>query len=292
MASIAQAADWAVTHEALIRGACFAAVFALMAAWEIRAPARHLSLSKGLRWVNNVGLVALDTLILRLLFPAAAVGMAAFAAGEGWGVLHHFAPPLWLGVLLTVVALDFVIWLQHVMFHAVPLLWRVHRVHHADPDYDLTTGARFHPFEIVLSMLVKLAAIVALGPPVVGVLLFEILLNATSMFNHGNVRLPARVDGVLRWLVVTPDMHRVHHSVEHDEANSNFGFNLPWWDRLFGTYRSQPRAGHGNMTIGIRGLTNPREVTRLSGLLALPFRGPTGGSGVDRPRASASEECA
>jgi uncharacterized membrane protein YdjX (TVP38/TMEM64 family) len=155
--------------------------------------------------------------------------------------------------------MDFVIWLQHVMVHAVPALWRLHRVHHADLDYDLTTGARFHPIEIILSMLIKFATIVVLGPPVVAVVIFEVLLNATAMFNHGNIRLPAGLDRALRWFVVTPDMHRVHHSVEDDETNSNFGFNLPWWDRLFGTYRDQPRAGHEGMTIGIRGHDNPRR---------------------------------
>ena len=223
--------------------------------------------------MNNLGLVALNTMLLRLLFPAAAVGMAAFAAEQGWGLLNYSAPPLWLALIVSVIVLDFVIWLQHVMVHAIPVLWRVHRVHHADPDYDLTTGARFHPIEIVLSMLIKFAAIIVLGPPAVAVILFEVLLNATAMFNHGNVRLPTRVDRILRWLVVTPDMHRVHHSVEDDETNSNFGFNLPWWDRLFGTYRDQPRAGHVRMTIGIHGYRHPRDVTWLPGLLALPFRG-------------------
>ncbi len=282
MATIAQGADWAATNEVLIRGTCFVAVFALMAVWEARAPARTLTCSKALRWVNNLGLVALNTVLLRLLFPAAAVGMAAFVAGQGWGILNYFATPFWLAVVVAVIALDFVIWLQHVMVHAIPLFWRLHRVHHADPDFDLTTGARFHPFEILLSMLIKFAAIVVLGPPVVAVVLFEVLLNATSIFNHGNVSLPARVDQVLRWFVVTPDMHRVHHSVEDDETNSNFGFNLPWWDRLFGTYRAQPRAGHIGMTIGIHGFTDPRQVSWLPGLLTLPFRGLIGGYVINR----------
>jgi len=273
MASLAQVAEWAAAHEILIRGICFASVFALVAVWEVLTPARPLRLSKGLRWANNLTLVALNTLLVRLLFPAAAVGMAAFAAVQGWGLLNYAALPLWLAIVLSVVALDFVIWLQHVMVHAIPVLWRLHRVHHADPDYDLTTGTRFHPLEILLSMLIKFTAIVVLGPPVVAVVLFEVLLNATSMFNHGNVRLPAIADRILRWFVVTPDMHRVHHSVEDDETNSNFGFNLPWWDRLFGTYRDQPRAGHVGMTIGIHGYSQPRDVTWLPGLLALPFRG-------------------
>ena len=223
-----------------------------------------------------------NTVLLRLLFPAAAVGMAAFAAEQGWGLLNYFQVSLWLAVPLAVVALDFVIWLQHVMVHAVPVLWRLHRVHHADLDYDLTTGARFHPIEIIFSMLIKFATIVVLGPPVVAVILFEVILNGMAMFNHGNVRLPARLDGVLRWLVVTPDMHRVHHSVEDDEANSNFGFNLSCWDRLFGTYRDQPRGGHEGMTIGIRTFRDPRRCARLPGMLAMPFVGRITGYAINR----------
>jgi len=273
MTSFAAAGTWILEHEVLVRGACFAAVFGLIAAWEARAPARARRLPRLLRWSNNLGLVALNTLLLRLLFPAAAAGMAAFAAAQGWGLLNYLAPPYWLAVVIAIVALDFVIWLQHVLVHAIPVLWRLHRVHHADPDFDLTTGARFHPLEILLSMSIKFAAIALLGPPVLAVILFEVLLNATSMFNHGNVRLPAVLDRILRWLVVTPDMHRVHHSVEDDETNSNFGFNLPWWDRLFGTYRAQPRAGHTGMSIGIHRFTDPRQVSWLPGLLVLPFRG-------------------
>lgn len=282
MASIAELVPWAATHEVAIRGACFLTVLVLMAIWEIRAPARSLLLPKGMRWANNLGLVALNTLILRLLFPAAAVGMAAFAAAEGWGILNYTALPPWLAIAVSVVVLDFVVWLQHVMVHAIPMLWRLHRVHHADPDFDLTTGARFHPLEILLSMLIKFAAIVVLGPPVVAVLLFEVLLNATSMFNHGNVRLPTRVDRILRCFVVTPDMHRIHHSVDDDETNSNFGFNLPWWDRLLGTYRAQPRAGHSGMTIGIHGFTDPRQISWLPGVLTMPFRGQIDGYVINR----------
>ncbi|MCB1761125.1 MAG: sterol desaturase family protein, partial [Gammaproteobacteria bacterium] len=178
--------------------------------------------------------------------------------------------------------LDFVIWLQHVMVHAIPALWRLHRVHHADPDYDVTTGSRFHPLEILLSLLIKFATIVLLGPPVVAVVLFEVLLNATAMFNHGNIRLPVELDRLLRHFVVTPDMHRVHHSIEDDETNSNFGFNLPWWDRIFGTYRAQPRGGHQGMTIGIRDFHDPAEVIRLPGLLLLPFRGHLGDYVINR----------
>jgi sterol desaturase/sphingolipid hydroxylase (fatty acid hydroxylase superfamily) len=232
--------------------------------------------------VANLGVVVINTALVRVLFPAAAVGVAATAAQNGWGVLHHWAVPFWLAVPLAVVVMDFVIWLQHVMVHAVPALWRLHSVHHADVDYDLTTGARFHPIEIVLSMGIKFATIVLLGAPVLAVLIFEVVLSACAMFNHANIRLPARVDRVLRWFMVTPDMHRVHHSVEDDESNSNFGFNLTWWDRLFGTYQVEPRAGQVDMTIGIRSHTDPAEVARLPGMLLMPFRGRVTGYAINR----------
>lgn len=265
--------QFVLANETAIRLGFFVGMLALIGAWEIVAPRRALTLSKAQRWSANLGLVALNTVLLRLIFPLAGAGMAAFCAENGWGILNHFQVPAILAVPLAVIALDFVIWLQHVMVHAVPLFWRLHRVHHADPDYDVTTGARFHPLEIVLSMLIKFATIVVLGPPVVAVVIFEVLLNATAMFNHGNIGLPATLDRVLRRVVVTPDMHRVHHSIEDDETNSNFGFNLPWWDRLFGTYRDQPRAGQLGMVIGIRDHADPREVARLDGMLLLPFRG-------------------
>jgi sterol desaturase/sphingolipid hydroxylase (fatty acid hydroxylase superfamily) len=261
-----------------------------MATWEVLAPRRALTVSKAVRWVNNLGLVAFNTVLLRLLFPAAAVGMAAFTTDQGWGLLNYFQAPAWLAIPIAVIAMDFVIWLQHVMVHAVPALWRLHRVHHADLDYDLTTGARFHPIEIILSMLIKFATIMVLGPPVVAVILFEVILNGMAMFNHGNVSLPLALDRVLRWFVVTPDMHRVHHSVEDDETNSNFGFNLSWWDRLFGTYRDQPRQGHDGMTIGIRGHRQIREVSWLPGMLALPFRGKISGYVINRRQWANGEE--
>jgi len=271
-----------LAHEPAIRLGFFLSVFALIAIGELVAPRRALTVSKTLRWFNNLGLVALNTVLLRLVFPLAAAGIAAFGVANGWGLLNHFHVPFWLAVPSALIVMDLVIWLQHVMVHAVPALWRLHRVHHADPDYDVTTGARFHPIEIGLSMLIKFATITVLGPPVVAVVIFEVLLNATAMFNHGNIRLPVALDRVLRWFVVTPDMHRVHHSIEDDETNSNFGFNLPWWDRLFGTYRAQPRAGHEGMTIGIRGHTDPREVARLDGMLLLPFKGEVGGYAINR----------
>jgi sterol desaturase/sphingolipid hydroxylase (fatty acid hydroxylase superfamily) len=274
--------QFVLAHEPVIRLSFFLGVFVLVGIWEVLAPRRALTVSKSLRWASNLGLVVLNTVLVRLLFPVVAVGIAAFCAANGGGVLNHFHVPFWLAVPLAVMAMDFVIWLQHVMVHAVPALWRLHRVHHADLDYDLTTGSRFHPVEIVLSMLIKFATITVLGPPVVAVVIFEVLLNAAAMFNHGNVRLPAGLDRVLRWVIVTPDMHRVHHSVEIDETNSNFGFNLPWWDRLFGTYRAQPRAGQVVMTIGIHGHTDPREVARLDGMLLMPFKGEVEGYAINR----------
>ncbi|MGB5255486.1 MAG: sterol desaturase family protein [Sedimenticolaceae bacterium] len=270
------------THEAAIRLGFFIGIFAIMALWELWAPRRVLTVDKAIRWANNLGLVALNTFLLRLLFPAAAVGMAALADDQGWGLLNHFQVPVGLAIPLAVIVLDFVIWLQHVMVHAIPALWRLHRVHHADPDFDVTTGSRFHPIEIILSLLIKFATIAVLGPPVIAVITFEVLLNATAMFNHANVRLPAKLDRILRWFVVTPDMHRVHHSIEDDETNSNFGFNLPWWDRLFGTYRDQPRGGHERMTIGIRGYNQPRDVSWLPGMIMLPFRGKVAGYVINR----------
>jgi len=262
-----------MANEVAIRLGFFLGVFAVMALWEVLAPRRALTVSKAIRWLNNLGLVFFNSFLLRLIFPTAAVGMAAFAGQQGWGLLNYYPVPSTLAVVIAVIAMDFIIYLQHVMVHAVPALWRLHRVHHADLDYDVTTGARFHPLEIILSMLIKFATIVVLGPAVVAVVIFEVLLNATAMFNHANVRLPLGLDRLLRLFVVTPDMHRVHHSVEDDEANSNFGFNLPWWDRLFGTYRDQPRAGHTGMTIGIRTFREPRQVTWLPGILAMPFIG-------------------
>jgi sterol desaturase/sphingolipid hydroxylase (fatty acid hydroxylase superfamily) len=263
--------DVLLSNENLIRLAAFAAIFAAMAAWEILAPRRDRKLGRGTRWPGNIGIVVLDTVLVRLVFPTTAAGLALAAEARGWGLFHALELPAWAGVLLAVIALDLAIYLQHVLFHAVPALWRLHRMHHADLEFDVTTGARFHPIEIVLSMVIKLGVVAALGAPALGVLAFEVLLNGTSMFNHSNVRMPARLDRVLRWIVVTPDMHRVHHSIVVRETNSNFGFNLPWWDRLFGTYRDQPAAGHLGMTIGIDQFRDPAE-QRLDRMLTQPFR--------------------
>jgi sterol desaturase/sphingolipid hydroxylase (fatty acid hydroxylase superfamily) len=263
--------DALFANESLLRLATFAGIFATMAVWEILRPRRNQTLGRATRWPGNIGIVVLDTILIRLLFPTTAVGLALVGEAHGWGLLHAITLPAWAEVLLGIIALDLAIYLQHVLFHAVPALWRLHRMHHADQEIDVTTGARFHPIEILLSMGIKLGVVFALGVPAVAVLLFEMLLNATSMFNHSNVRMPAWLDRVLRLIVVTPDMHRVHHSVVARETNSNFGFNLPWWDRLFGTYRDQPAAGHEAMTIGIDQFRDPAE-QRLDRMLTQPFR--------------------
>lgn len=265
--------DWVLAAEPTLRLGAFVGVLAAMMLWEWLAPRRALLIGRR-RWFANLGIVVLDTAIVRLLFPLAGAGMALFAAREGWGLFNYYPVPAWLAVTLSVLILDLAIYLQHVMMHAVPALWRLHRMHHADLDFDVTTGGRFHPIEIVLSMGLKFGVIVAIGAPVVAVVLFEVLLNASSMFNHSNVRMPVALDRWLRRLIVTPDMHRVHHSIESNETNSNFGFNLPWWDRLFGTYAAQPRAGHEQMTIGIRTFRDVRQCATLRGLLAIPFVAP------------------
>ncbi|MES9937389.1 MAG: sterol desaturase family protein [Sedimenticola sp.] len=274
--------QYILSNEVAIRLSFFIAVFAVIAGWELLAPRRELTVSKGARWVSNLGIVALNTAIVRLLFPTAAIGVALFAQQQGWGLFNYLQAPPWIAVVASVVILDFMIWLQHVVVHAIPLLWRLHRVHHADLDYDVTTGARFHPIEILLSMLIKFTVILLLGPPVLAVVAFEVILNAMAMFNHGNIRLPGPLDAILRLLLVTPDMHRVHHSVEDDETNSNFGFNLSIWDRMFGTYKAEPRDGQLGMTIGIHKFRDPAEVDRLPGMLMLPFRGRISGYAINR----------
>ena len=270
-----------LNHELTVRLGVFFGIFAIIAAWELAAPRRTLRESKPLRWTHNLALTVLNSVLVRAALPVAAIGVAALGAERGMGLfnLFHVAHPL--AILLSVLALDLAIYLQHLMFHAVPLFWRLHRMHHADLDFDVTTGARFHPIEIILSMLIKFAVILALGPPALAVLIFEILLNASSMFNHGNVRIPAAIDRVLRWAVVTPDMHRVHHSINPRETNSNFGFSLPWWDHLFGSYRAEPQAGHEAMTIGIAQFRSPREL-RLDRMLLQPFRSEDGGFSIGR----------
>jgi sterol desaturase/sphingolipid hydroxylase (fatty acid hydroxylase superfamily) len=267
--------------EPQLRLGVFLGVLAIMALWELLAPRRRRDIPRVIRWSNNLALVVVDTIVLRLTFPILAVGLAVMAQERGWGLFNFIDAPAWVAVLASVIILDLVIYLQHVMFHAVPALWRLHRMHHADLDFDVTTGLRFHPIEIVLSMGIKLAMVLVLGPPAVAVLIFEVLLNATAMFNHSNVRLPLVVDRVLRLVMVTPDMHRVHHSILPEETNSNFGFNLPWWDRLLGTYKAQPAAGHDAMTIGIEQFRTPRDQW-LDRMLVQPIKGPVSGYPINR----------
>lgn len=267
--------------EAAVRLASFASVFAAMALWELCAPRRRLVVHRPLRWAANLGLVLVNTVLVRLALPVSAVAAAAFAEQGRWGLLHQFDGPPWVRFLVAIVALDLAMYVQHVLFHAVPVLWRLHLVHHADLDFDATTGVRFHTFEILVSAVFKLAAVAALGPSPLAVLVFEVALNASSIFNHANVRIPLGVDRLVRLVLVTPDMHRVHHSTRPDETNSNFGFQLSWWDRLFGTYRGQPALGHADMTIGLAGLRDERRVDRLGPALLLPFTAGAGGVAIN-----------
>jgi sterol desaturase/sphingolipid hydroxylase (fatty acid hydroxylase superfamily) len=263
--------EFLLANEPVVRLSIFASVFTIMALWEVLAPRRRQEIGRTTRWPSNLGVVMLDTAVVRILFPTSAVGLAWLAEAKGFGLFNAWPVAGWISIIASVVVLDLAIYFQHVLFHAVPALWRLHRMHHADLEFDVTTGARFHPIEIVLSILIKFAVIGALGAPAVAILIFEVLLNGTAMFNHSNIRPPTSMDRVLRWFIVTPDMHRVHHSVVVRETNSNFGFNLPWWDRLFGTYRDQPAAGHEAMTIGIEQIRDPGE-QRLDRMLTQPFR--------------------
>jgi len=279
---------------ALIRLSIFLIAFCLVAFWEVRACRRPATKPKTGRWLCNLAMATLNTLILRTILPGAAITTALLADRQNWGLLQHASIPGWLAFSAAIILLDLMIYLQHLMFHAVPALWRLHMVHHADADLDLTTGIRFHPLEMILSMLIKMAAVSVLGPPVTAVLVFEILLNGTALFNHGNIALPKAVEAWLRLLVVTPDMHRVHHSVLIRETNSNFGFNFPWWDRLLGTYRAQPMAGHLKMTIGLSTWQGP-DSPGLIRLLVLPLTGPVApysldhiGANPNRSRTTAS----
>jgi sterol desaturase/sphingolipid hydroxylase (fatty acid hydroxylase superfamily) len=268
-------------NEVVIRLGFFIAIFATMIIWELLAPRRVLATSKTVRWFANLTVISINASLIRLAFPLVPVGLALLAEKNGWGLLNIFNAPYLLTVIAGVIVLDLVIYLQHVLFHAVPVLWRLHMMHHADLDFDVTTGLRFHPIEIVLSGCIKLAAVIVLGPPAIAVLIFEILLNGTSMFNHGNIRIPFNIDRLLRLLIVTPEMHRVHHSVVIKETNSNFGFSFPWWDRLLGTYREQPSAGHQGMTIGLSQFRDPGRLT-LPWMLVLPFVGDPGKYPINR----------
>ncbi len=249
----------------------FAAAFAVFAAAETLAPRRARIATRRERWLTNAGLLVAGTALLRFAFPILAVGLAAVVSQNGWGVLGLVDLPFWLEAVIAVVALDFLIFLQHVLMHRVPVLWAMHKVHHADRDFDVTTALRFHPFEIAFSMLYKFLCILALGPSAVAVLIFEILLNAMAMFNHANWKLPAEVDRRLRRVIVTPDMHRVHHSIRPEETNRNFGFCLSLWDRWCGVYKAQPDGGHEAMTIGLAGRQDAGP-SRIGWSLAAPFR--------------------
>jgi sterol desaturase/sphingolipid hydroxylase (fatty acid hydroxylase superfamily) len=255
--------------ELALRGGAFLAAFVALAFWERLAPARSLRVARAQRWTANLGLALISTLIVRLVVPGSALALAVVARKEGWGLFNRVELPPFAAVAASIVLLDLVIYLQHVLFHSVPALIRLHAVHHADPDFDLTTGIRFHPIEIALSALIKLAAVAALGAPVAAVLAFEVLLNTTAMFNHANVSLPRWLEPWARRLLVTPDMHRVHHSVVAEERNSNYGFCLSIWDRMLGTYVPAP---HGELQIGLTGWRDNRDVATLGGVLRMPFR--------------------
>jgi sterol desaturase/sphingolipid hydroxylase (fatty acid hydroxylase superfamily) len=262
----------AMEHEALIRLAVFLGLFALLAAAEALAPRRPRTEPRGRRWGTNWAVAVIDALTLRLMavaLPLLAVGAALDAGARGWGLFNRLDWPAWLEILLAILILDLAIWAQHLVTHKVPVLWRLHRVHHADVDLDVTTAIRFHPIEIALSMLLKIGLVYLLGVAAVAVVLFEVMLNGMAMFNHANLNLPPRVDAMLRLLVVTPDMHRVHHSVNRSEHDTNYGFSLSVWDRLFGTYLAQPRDGHEGMVTGLE--WQDERPSRLGWSLLLPF---------------------
>jgi sterol desaturase/sphingolipid hydroxylase (fatty acid hydroxylase superfamily) len=256
-----------------LRLAVFTGSLLLIALWELLSPRRPLQSGKHRRWLANLSLAAVDTVAVRLLFPLLPTAVAQIAATRGWGLFNMVPLASWLIFLLSFLLLDFIIYLQHVLFHFTPLLWRLHRVHHSDLDLDVTSGIRFHPLEIIISLLIKMAAVVLIGAPAQVVAAFEIALNACALFNHGNIKLPATCDRLLRLVLVTPDMHRIHHSVLVRETNSNFGFSVPWWDRFCGTYRPEPAAGQLAMTIGLTKYRDPRRLTLLR-LLAQPFTTP------------------
>ena len=263
--------DFLLNHEPTIRLITFLTMLIGMMVWEVATPRHRQEIPKVLRWTNNLSLVVIDTAILRLAFPVLAVGLAGIAKTNGWGLFNMIDLPVWIAVIFAIMLLDLATYLQHIVFHAVPGLWRLHRMHHADLEFDATTGLRFHPAEIVVSMTVKLALVLAIGAPAVAVLAFEVILNAASIFNHSNIALSPAIDRVVRLFLVTPDMHRVHHSIEPRETNTNFGFSVPWWDRLFGTYLAQPAKGHLEMKIGIEQFRSRRELW-LDRMLVQPLR--------------------
>ncbi len=264
--------EWISSNEVFLRISIFSAIFLLMVAWETYAPFRQLKVAKPRRWLNNISLIVFNTLLLRAIFPIAAVGISVIAEKNGWGILNNVGWHPVISIVFAILILDIVIYAQHVVMHAVPFLWRLHKVHHADLDFDLTTGLRFHPLEIIFSMLVKFAFIIILGAPVLSVIIFEIILNGMSIFNHSNIQLPKTIDKLARWFFVTPDMHRIHHSIENRESNANFCFNFSFWDRLFNTYCENPANNQRNMIVGIVDFRQQIDVVNFFGMLFLPFR--------------------
>lgn len=262
-----------IAYETALRLAAFAATLALLLLAERLLPRRVATVPRLPRWRANLLMVVVSSLLVRIALPVAAVGWATAVAARDWGLFQQFAAPAWLEGIAAFVLLDLAVFLQHWATHYVPWLWRLHRVHHSDLDFDASTGVRFHPVEILLSMLWKMAVITVIGPAAIAVLVFEIALSSSSLWEHANLRLPTRLDRLLRWLIVTPDMHRVHHSWYGEETNSNYGFNLSWWDYLFRTYRAQPRDGHERMTIGLKQFRDPRGHALLALLLQPMKRG-------------------
>ena len=263
--------DLIITHEPYLRFGVFVSVLFLMIIAETVLPKKARTLPRAHRWLTNFLFVAVDTIFVRLLFPIVAVGVAIIATEENWGLFNLTALPIWIEVFLAIIVLDMMIYWQHVASHHIPVLWRMHKVHHADRDIDVTTGSRFHPIEIGLSMGYKMLLVVLLGPPVLAVILFEIILNGCAMFNHSNIKLPVKADRVLRWFIVTPDMHRIHHSTKMTETNSNFGFSLSLWDRLFGSYIQEPEKGHDGMKIGLSEYQDKAPASLIWSLV-LPFK--------------------
>lgn len=260
-------------NETTLRLVVFLGVLLTLAVLEAIFPRRATNQNRMRRWPSNLGVSVVSQMLVRAVVPVTAVAFAVEVTSRGWGLLNWVDAPVMLEIVIAVLLLDLVIYWQHRVFHIVRPLWRLHRMHHADINFDVTTGIRFHPLSILISVALKLAAVFAIGPSVVAVLAFEILLNATSLFNHSNLRIPTRMDRVLRWIVVTPDMHRVHHSTNNTEMNCNFGFNFPWWDRIFGTYLQSPESAHEHMQIGLPDFRAVEE-SRLDKLLTQPFRGP------------------
>jgi len=262
---------WVLQNESGLRLSAFVVVFFAIALWEWLSPKRKRLSSLAIRWANNLSLMLINTLLIRVLFPMAAVGIALIISEQQIGLLNLIEIHPIAAVTLSIILLDCAIYWQHRLMHKIPLLWRIHRVHHADPEFDVTTGLRFHPLEIAISMIYKTLIIALLGAPVLAVLIFELLLNAGSLFNHGNINLTAKIDTALRRVIVTPDMHRIHHSTDAIESNRNFGFALSWWDHLFGSYQSKPGVAHEAMPIGLDEYRDPKRAVFLSGVLSIPF---------------------